>query len=151
MNNNTNGGYKKMKKFTVVALILAFGIIGLQQLAKAGPGWACAGPGYGASRQAFNSESQQTWENFYNDTAPLREELFAKRTEYNEAMSQEVIDKELAGKLWGEIFDLQTQIREKATAAGLRPGFGREGGYPCYGPYKDDRSDSTPSASGYRS
>jgi len=149
MNKNKNGGCKEMKKFSVVALVLVVGIIGLQQLAKAGPGWGCGGTGYGANRQTPSSETQQNWENFYKDTAPLREQIFAKWSEYNEAMSQEVIDKELAAKLWGEIFDLQTQIREKATAAGLR--LGREGGYSCYGPYNDDTPESTPSAAGYRS
>ena len=52
-----------MKKFTVVALILAFGIIGMQQLAKAGSGWiggwGCGAPGYGTNRQAPSSETRQ--------------------------------------------------------------------------------------------
>jgi Spy/CpxP family protein refolding chaperone len=154
MSNNKIGGHTKMKKLTIVALILACGIIGLQQLAKAdtgwGGGWGCGGSGYGYNRQAPDRDTQKAWEKFYNDTAQLREQLFAKRSEYNEAMSQDVIDKDLAAKLWGEIFDLQNQIREKATAAGLRPGFGRNGGYPCYGPDDEDSPSATPSASGYR-
>ncbi len=39
-------------------------------------------------------------------------------------MSQEEVDKELAQELWGQMFDLQQQIREKATEAGLKPGGG---------------------------
>ena len=137
-----------MKKVTVFALIITFGIIAVHQLATAGPGWGgrgwgCGGsggsgdPGYGYNRQAPDKEAQLAWEKFYNDIAELREQLYAKRSEYYDAVNRENVDKELAARLWSEIFDIQTQIHEQATTAGLKPGSGR-GGYPCYGPYIDE-------------
>jgi Spy/CpxP family protein refolding chaperone len=140
-----------MKKATVFIMAITFGIIAFHQLATAGPGqrggygggWGCGGPGgYDGpgceyNRQGLDKESQQAWEMFYNDTAELREQLYAKRAEYHNVLNQENVDKDLAAQLWSEIFDLQTQIREKAITAGVKPGYGR-GGYPCFGPYIDE-------------
>ena len=150
-----------MKKVTVFALIITFGIIAVHQLATAGPGWGgrgwgcggsggSGGPGYGYNRQAPDKGTNQAWEKFYNDTAELREQLYAKRAEYYNALNQENVDKEKAATLWDEIFDLQTTIREKAVTAGIKPGYGR-GGAPCYGPYIDERPSAEPSSSGLRS
>ncbi len=147
-----------MKKVTVFVMAITFGIIAVQQLATAGPGgrggygggWGCGGPGYGYNRPAPDKENQQAREEFYNDTIELREQLYAKRAEYYDVLNQENADKELAAILWGEIFDLQTQIREQATTAGIKPGYGR-GGYPCYGPNIDEPPNAKPSSSSLRS
>jgi Spy/CpxP family protein refolding chaperone len=150
-----------MKKATVFVMVITFGLIAVQQLATAGPGWrggygggwGCGGPGgsgYGYNRQAPDQGTNQAWEKFYNDTAELREQLYAKRAEYYDVMNQESVDKDMAAMLWGEIFNLQTQIREQAAAAGVKPGYGR-GGYPCYGPNTDEPPNTEPSSSGLRS
>jgi len=149
-----------MKKVTVFALIITFGILALQQLATAGPnwggGWGCGGPGgnggpdYGYNSQAPDKEAQQAWEKFYNETAELREQLYEKRAEYYNVLNQENVDKELAAQLWEEIFDLQTQIREQAATAGIKPGYGR-GGPPCCAPNIDEQPSAEPSSSSLRS
>ena len=151
-----------MKKVTVFALIITFGFFALQQLATAGPGWGgggwgcCGGPGgndgpgHGYNRQAPDKEAQQAWEEFYNDTEELREQLYTKRAEYYDVLNQENVDKELAAQLWSEIFDIQTQIREQAATAGIKPGSGR-GDYPCYGPNTDEQPSTEPSSSSLRS
>ena len=144
-----------MKKATVFVMVITFGLIAVQQLATAGPGWGgggwgCGGPGYGYNRQAPDQGTNQAWEKFYNDTAELREQLYAKRAEYYDVLNQENVDKDKAATLWGEIFDLQTQIREQAEIAGVKPGYGR-GDSPCCGPNTDEPPNTEPSSSGLRS
>lgn len=118
-----------MKKTLItLGLVLAVGFLGLNS-AKAqwgggyGPG-ACNGPGN------FTGETSSAYEDieqFHNDTAELRKQIFEKRSEYFEVMSQETPDKVLAGQIWSEMFDLQNEMRTKAAEAGMPSGFGMRG------------------------
>ena len=128
------------KTLTALAIALTVVVIGYQ-IADAGPGrgWrGCNGP-YGA----YNSAPSQEWQTFQDDTADLRKQLHEKRAEYVAVMNGDNVDKDAAQALWSEMFDLKSQIREKAVAAGINPedGFGPgrgrgpgRGEYTCNGP-----------------
>ena len=118
-----------MRRFIVLSLVMALTIVTYTYNAEAGNcGRGCGGGAQcnnGSSAQAPTAEELQAQENFFNDTAALREQLFEKRTEYFSVLSQENPDKDLAAQIWSEMIDLQTQMREKAAEAGIEPAFGR--------------------------
>lgn len=137
---------KKILATTVVALILG---VATFQLADAGRGncngpncqgqAACQGPGNcqdqancqgpancpNANGGAVDQAALDARQKFFEESAPLREKLFAKRGEYQELLRQENVDKDKANALWSEIFDLQTELRQLASDRGLpQAGFG---------------------------
>ncbi len=59
------------------------------------------------------------------ETASLREELAAKRAEYNALMARDNPDPEQAGQLQKEITELRNKIRSKAQAYNMGPQNGR--------------------------
>jgi Spy/CpxP family protein refolding chaperone len=128
------------KTMTALAIALTLGVIG-SQIANAGPGRGWRG-GWGPGRcnaPYCNTEGSEKWQAFRKDTADLRRQLSEKRAEYFDLMNGENIDKHAAQSLWSEMFDLKSQIREKAKAAGIDPQevFGRGRGwrgYACNGP-----------------
>jgi hypothetical protein len=134
-----------VRRFIVLGLVTALTLITYTYNAEAGGcGRGCGGGGCnsGFSQQAPTPEELQAQENFFNDTAALREQLFEKRAEYFDVLSQDNPDKDLAAQIWSEMFDLQTQLREKAAEAGIETGFGpgpgpRGCGQGCGGPQGD--------------
>ena len=64
---------------------------------------------------------------FFKDTQGLRREIFVKRAELEAIVNAAQPDPAAAGKMAGELYDLQTSLRTQAQAAGLgrfEPGFG---------------------------
>jgi zinc resistance-associated protein len=143
-----------MKK---LSLLLAAMVLGLFFLTPAfagrggwGPGAAAGGYGYGPGycdgpyfRGDLDDQAEQARQKFLEQSKELRQQLYDKKTTYYDLMDQEKPDKEAAAKLWGEIFDLQSQLQKMAAEAGFRPGRWRNDGYgddgyngPCggYGP-----------------
>lgn len=113
------------KALSILAIVLTLGALGYQ-VANAGPGrdW---GPG-NSNGPAFNTATGEKWQAFKNDTADLRKQLREKRRAYFKLMQGDKVDKKAAEALWSDMFDLRTQIRAKAAAAGLQlpmRGFGR--------------------------
>ena len=111
------------KTIMTFALVMAISFAGLNaaqaQWGGGGTG-GCNGPGSGRGGGAqFTYEEM---EQFHNDTVELRKKLFEARSEYYEVMNQEDPDKELAKQIWGEIFDLQKEMQEKAAASGMWSG-----------------------------
>ncbi len=123
------------KSIVALALVVAVGIAGMN-IAEArwgGGGYGCQNGGgpSGCNGSGCNQNSDvdsQAFEDFYDETADLREQMFDLRQDYFEIMNQETPDKEAAAEAWGEMFDLKTLIQEKAEAAGIQKGFGMRGG-----------------------
>ena len=94
-------------------------------------------PGFpsGINCRQQSTVDPQTHQEFMDATEGLRTELLAKRSAYFELMNSTSPAKEEAQQIWSEMFDLQTQIRAKATELGITPmggpGFGSSG--PCNG------------------
>jgi len=64
---------------------------------------------------------------FYKDTEGLRKQIFTKRAELNAVVNAAQPDPATAGKIAGELYDLQASLRKQAQAAGLGqfgPGMG---------------------------
>jgi Spy/CpxP family protein refolding chaperone len=80
---------------------------------------------------------------FYKDTEGLRKQIFVKRAELAAIINAAQPDPATAGKMAGELYDLQASLRTQAQAAGLgqfgpgrgmdmgggfKRGFGQRGG-----------------------
>ncbi|SHK80976.1 zinc resistance-associated protein [Desulfatibacillum alkenivorans DSM 16219] len=119
-----------MKKLAtgVVTLVM----VGL--LAGSALAWECwgGGRGYGANYNNYNAESLESRNKFLSETADLRKDLAAKRTQLDAVMSSANPDAEAAGKISREIFDIKEQLRAKADAAGVA-GPLADAGYGCQG------------------
>ena len=109
------------KTILAAALVMAVGFAGYN-VAQAGfgPG-GCNGPG-GWGAENGPTVTYEEMEQFHNDTSELRRQLFEKRAEYFEVVNQEDPDKELAKTLWSEMYDLQSEMHQKAEAAGMWQG-----------------------------
>jgi zinc resistance-associated protein len=74
-----------------------------------------------------NPEIQGKIQQFYRDTEGLRKQIFTKRAELSAVVNAAQPDPATAGKIAGELYDLQASLRKQAQAAGLgqfRPGMG---------------------------
>ena len=121
------------KTLTAIALAAAIGIF-VSQGAEARWGKG-SGNGFGngscGNCDQNNTIDQEARQNFFDETEDLRNQLFEKRSEYYTLMNSENPDKDEAQMIWGEMFDIQTQIQEKAAEAGMNPQGGGGPGRGC--------------------
>ncbi len=149
-----------MKK-TLLALaavvLLGFGAV---KMADAGSGWdrgggyygwMGGGPGYGMmggpaygcnggySRGETTQADRAKRDAFLKETETLRREMAVVGGEYQALLAQENPDPKKAGELQAKMFDLRTQLHEKAEKAGISGG-------GCYGmgPGHGRRASSLP-------
>ena len=83
--------------------------------------WACPGCGYHSGQDwgwgsSYHGNQSPQYQDFQNETAPLREELAARQGEYNALMAQDNPDPQRAGQLQQEVSRLQDQIHAKAQS-----------------------------------
>jgi hypothetical protein len=70
---------------------------------------------------------QEKMQKFYKDTSGLRKQIFMKRAELTAVINAAQADSATAGKMAGELFELQASLKKQAEAAGLNqfgPGCG---------------------------
>ncbi|MDZ7831883.1 MAG: hypothetical protein U5L07_09055 [Desulfobacterales bacterium] len=104
----------KKKMMIAITTLIALGLI-------AGVAWACPQCGYHGGRgwngnPGYNNNTAPNSQQFNNETASLREELAAKRGEYNALMARDNPDPKRAARLQKEITRLHNQIQSKAQA-----------------------------------
>ena len=119
-----------MKKLSVgITTVLMVGLLAGSALA-----WECWGGGRGYGYDNYTSENLEARNQFMTETAGLRKDLAAKRTQLDAIMSNSNPDAEAAGKLSREIFEIKEQLRAKADKAGVTgPLAGNGYGYGCQG------------------
>ena len=135
-----------MKKgFVVLLAIMTVSFAGYH-LAEARPwggGMMGYGGGYGncdncwgGSQQGqLDEETLKTREKFLSETRALRKNMAIKQAEMAALMNRENPDEKKVAKLAGDIFELRSELRQKATDNGLASGYGGcRGGGPGYGP-----------------
>ena len=116
-----------MKKVLIAAALA--GVIGFAgiQAATADPGYGYGnGPcrDYNIGRQ-FNDEANfKAREKFLEETTALRKEIVVKQSAYDALMHQDNPDEKKAAQLSGELFDLRTELQNKAAERGITGGFG---------------------------
>ncbi|MBI9077841.1 MAG: hypothetical protein JEZ02_20750 [Desulfatibacillum sp.] len=119
-----------MKKFSIG--IVAVVMVGL--LAGSALAWECWGGGRGYGYDTTSTENLEARNQFLSETADLRKDLAAKRTQLDAVMSGSNPDAETAGKLSREIFEIKEQLRAKADKAGVAgPLAGNGYGNGCQG------------------
>jgi zinc resistance-associated protein len=142
---NFSQSRRGIMKRVLAAMALAATIVffGIQQAdAQHGPmGWG-GGPG-GANcwkanggqqnAQAMDEETKKAYNAFMDATVDLRKEMFSKREQMRALTFAAEPDQVKIDALAREMFDLRTQIQEKATEAGWQGGFGGPG-CGCGGP-----------------
>jgi zinc resistance-associated protein len=138
-----------MKKYVAAAALI--GAIGLGTISMAnargnygyapGPGYCDCGGGRYCETGAFSEKDDEKTSAFFAETKELRKEIVVKRSELDAMMQQDNPDEKKVAKLTGDLFDLRTQMEEKAEktfegspryGSGRGPGFGncgRRGGW----------------------
>ena len=129
-----------MKKYLVAAaLIGAIGFSGVTMANARGNYGYGPGPGYGGcngGRYCDNwtgsEKDDEKASAFFEETKETRKEIVVKRSELDALMRQDNPDEKKVAKLTGELYDLQTQMEEKAGATfekGARNGYGPGRGF----------------------
>ena len=123
-----------MKKYLVAAALI--GTIGLTGISMAnargygygpGPGYGDCGGGRYCNSSAYSEKDQAKASAFYEETKGLRKEIVVKRSELDALMRQDNPDEKKVAKLTGDLYDLETQMAEKADKVfedGPRYGYG---------------------------
>ena len=88
----------------------------------------------GSAQGMLDEETLKAREKYLSETSALRRKLAVKQAEMAAMMKRENPDEKKAAKLAGEIFDLRSELRQKALDSGLKSGYGGcRGGGPGYG------------------
>jgi len=125
-----------MKKYLAAAALAGLiGFTGISLANARGYGYG-PGPGYGDCQ---GPRSCSTWyadkddekaAAFREETKALRKEIVVKRSELDALMRQDNPDEKKVAQLTGDLFDLESQMDNKAEKAfGDRPGDGPGPGY----------------------
>jgi len=132
-----------MKKvLAALALVATIGFFGIQQAdAQRGPmGWGggpaganCWKATAGQNVQVMDEETKKTYNAFMDATVDLRREMFSKKEQLRTLTFAENPDEAKIDALAKEIFDLRTQVQEKADELGWQGGMGGSG-FRCGGP-----------------
>jgi Spy/CpxP family protein refolding chaperone len=114
------------KTVTAAALIAALTFAGIQTVSANNNRYDSDdnyGPGYCGNYfnrgSNFTKEDQEALEKFNAETATTRREIVVKRSELNALLSKDNPDETKVGKLTGELYDLETDLDNKAEAAGI--------------------------------
>lgn len=118
----------------VVALIAGLGLVGLQQASArgwggGGNGDGCFCQGNGPGYQQLDDATKAKVDAFKADTQDIRKQMAMKRAEKQALMGSQTPDAAAVAKVAGELFDLRTEMSEKAKEAGvpMMRGQGRDG------------------------
>ena len=130
-----------MKKYLAAAALI--GVIGFTGMSIANARGYGNGPGAGygdcnnreyCGNWSYSEEDKEKAAAFFKETRELRKEIVVKRSELDALLLQDNPDEKKVAKLTGDVFDLQTQMDEKADNAfegkgkfGRGPGFGNCG------------------------
>jgi len=132
-----------MKKvLATLALVATIGLFGIQQAdAQRGPMGLGGGPGgancwkanTGQNVQVMDEETKKAYNAFMDATVDLRRDMFSKRELMRALTFAANPDEAKIDALAKEMFDLRTQIQEKADELGWQGGIGGPG-FGCGGP-----------------
>jgi hypothetical protein len=123
-----------MKKIVViVGLVTALGFVALQQASARGWGGGYGGgyncPNYGMNYQQLDDATQVKIDAFRLETTELRKQIAMKRAEKQALMASQNPDPQAIATVEGELFDLHTEMQQKAKEAGVPAMGGRRGNY----------------------
>lgn len=131
-----------MKKIlAALALAASIGFFGIQQAdAQRGMGWGggpaganCWKANAGQNAQVMDEETRKTYTAFMDATIDLRREMFSKNEQMRALTFAATPDEAKIDALAKEMFDLRTQIQEKADEVGWQGGLGPGCGGPGRG------------------
>lgn len=124
------------KKIMTVVVIAGLGLVGLNY---AHAGWGGRGAGWnggyygncpqfqGAQYNQVDPATQEKFDKFFDDTQDLRKQIAVKRAEKQALMRSTNPDPAALSKVTGELFDLQSAMRQKAEEAGVTAYMGPRG------------------------
>lgn len=110
-----------MKKLIIaVAVAGLLGFAGIQ-IASAHGGYVRDG-GYGYCGEYYDGDNRKdnaTLEKFRSETNDIRKSIVVKKSELRALLRQDNPDEKRVAQLSGEVFDLETELNEKATDKGI--------------------------------
>jgi len=105
------------KIIIAIAIIAGLGLVGFQQASARGWGGGC--PGYGMNYQQLDDATKAKVDAFRAETANLRKEIAMKRAEKRALLNNQAPDPQAVAKVEGQLFDLRTEMQNKAGDAGI--------------------------------
>jgi len=154
-----------MKKQIVAVALIA----GLSMATVASANWGRGGHGYGFNgdcpmqetmmqgpmmgqmMQQLDADTKAKITKFFKDNQALHKQMAMKRAEKQALMRSDNPDAQAVAKVAGELFDLRTELHEKAEAAGVSQylgrmmgGQGKMGGRGMGGPGMGQGMDNNP-------
>ncbi|MDJ0622162.1 MAG: periplasmic heavy metal sensor [Desulfocapsaceae bacterium] len=124
------------KLATTVGLVIIVGVVALQQASArgwgGGPGGGYDCPWSGQPYYQMNEADRTKMQEFRDNTVDLRRQIAMKRAEKMALMRHQNPDPASIAKVEGELFDLRTEMQNKARETGVpvMGGFRGKGGYP---------------------
>lgn len=83
------------------------------------------GPMMGQMMQQLDADTKAKITKFFKDNQALHKQMAMKRAEKQALMRSDNPDAQAVAKVAGELFDLRTELHEKAEAAGVSQYLGR--------------------------
>lgn len=133
---------KMRKAAIVVGLVTVLGFAVMQQASARGWGAGQGGgyncPNYGMNYQQLDQATQAKIDAFRAETTELRKQIAMKRAEKLALMANQSPDPQAIASVEGELFDLRTEMQNRAKEAGvpmmggmrgMRGGMGMGAGY----------------------
>lgn len=122
-----------MKRQIIAAVVVTGVLVAGSASAKWGRGGGMGGyayndcPRYPAAVQQVDPAVKDKLDKFFTDTQELRRSIMVKQSEKMALLRSDNPDPAAVSKLTGELFDLRTSMRAKATEAGVDEYLGPRG------------------------
>ncbi len=113
-----------MKKLiTAAAIISVISLAGIQVASAHSDNYSnnydyCGS--YSTDNRAVTEKDTEAIEKFRVETNSIRKEIVVKRSELNALLRNDNPDEKKVAKLTGDLYDLQSELEEKADKAGVR-------------------------------
>jgi Spy/CpxP family protein refolding chaperone len=90
---------------------------------------------YSTDDRTFTEKDAQAVDKFRDETKSIRKEIFVKKSELNALFRNDNPDERKVAKLTGELYDLETELQEKAETTGVRNRYSYDHGSGMMGTY----------------
>ena len=124
---------KMRKTAVIIGLVTVLGFAVLQQASARGWGGGSGGgyncPNYQMNYQQIDEATQAKIDAFRLETTELRKQMVMKMAEKQALMANQNPDPKAIAKVEGELFDLRTEMQNKAREAGVPAMGGKRGNF----------------------
>ncbi len=108
------------RSLIIMTVVTSLCVVGFASAKGWGGGQgSCECQGYGPGYQNLDADTKAKVDGFMTETKELRKQMAMKRAERTAIMAADNPDPAAAARVAGEMFDLRTEMRDKAKSAGV--------------------------------